>query len=515
MSELPVGAVEFYDNVLPALEAGDYVLTVTQSVSGDGISGTYTHDQALQVTGPHFGLDAGDVFSVHPPAGSTADYTESLANVVLSRRNLPWQIGDDDARGRPWLALLLLTPDEVVLPTVGATVGATVGPGAGPAPAPTPTGTHTVTLADYLTPPAGLLGPAFSADRVAGFEREYPDLTCNVVDVSAEAFSATAPTAAELTLLAHARQIDTGDQEILGVEADGWFSVVIGNRLAQGSRTGVYYAHLVSVEGFAASLPPATIAAGAVRLLSLASWTFNGLESAGDFAGLMHDLDVGLLSLPPALPDPGGDDELLVARALAGGYTAVDYQTRLGERTIAWFRGPCLPVRMEHNPQTAYSDPEAALVYERGTGMFDTSYAVAWQVGRLLALANRQVVTSLLRWLRDQHRMSQLLVHRLQLVGRHAGLGLPDDLDHLGDLLAPTLLRTLARRRLAGHLGRGLSTSAEHPLFGPTTDPSGLRAHVSRLPGLLGEDEVRDLGAGGQDPTAGLLARLRAPAEPS
>ncbi|GAA4375979.1 hypothetical protein [Nocardioides caricicola] len=500
MTDLPVGDIEFYDNVRPALVAGDYQLSVQQTAAGDGISGTFDHVQSMQVTGPHFGLGATDVYAVYPPSGSTADYTLALANVVLSRRNLPWQIDPLGApAGTPWLALLLLTPDEVVAPQGGS------GPGA----APSPTGAHSVPLADYLSPPAGTLGPAFSAAQVQEYEAENPsDLTCLVVDVSPAAFTAVAPSADELPYLAHARQVDTGDQEILGIEADGWFSVVMGNRLAQGSPTGAYYAHLVSVEGFTGYLPPATLPqAQAVRLLSLASWTFNGLTSAGDFAQLMGDLDVGLLAMPTLVPDPQTAEEHTIAGALAGGYTAVDYQTRLGEDTLAWYRGPCLPVLMEDNPQPTYTSPEAALVYDQTTGMFDTSYAVGWQLGRLLMLANRNVVTSLLAWLRRQHRLTQTLLQRMDLVGRHPGLGLPEDLADLHELVEPRLVQTLARRRVAERLGRDLSEEGPGPLLGPPVDPSGLRRHLRRLPGLVSEDFVRTTLREGEDPTTVLVDR--------
>jgi hypothetical protein len=508
-TELPPGEIEFYDNVLPPLAAADYTINLGQTVAGDAISGSYTHNQAIQVAGPHFQLGSGAVFSMFPPAGSTADYTEALASVVLSTRNLPWEITADPNADQgsgpvvtPWLALLLLTAEDIVAPAVSAQGSAT--------------GAYAVPLAEYLRPGADFAQPSFTDAQVAEFEQQNPpDYRCTVIDVKGSAFTATAPQLAELPYLAHARQIDTGDQEIAGVEADGWFSVVIGNRLAQGSDSGVYFAHLVSVEGFTGWLPPTPLpaAVSTVRLLSLASWTFTGLASAGDFAGLMRNLDIGLLAMPNTVPAGATPAQQVVSTALAGGYTALGYQTRLGEQTVAWYRGPCLPVQMERNQQPSYPSAEAGLIYDQDTGLFDASYAVAWQAGRLMALANRQIAVALLKWLRAQHGMTQQLLGRLQLGLRYPSLGLSDD---LAGLLEPRVVGRLARSRVATRLARAAAPTADDsgpvggaPALGPPADPSGLRRVVARTPGLLSAAALRALPSEAGDLAEALLSALR------
>src|SRR5699024_8532008 len=142
-------------------------------------------------------------------------------------------------------------------------------------------------------------------------------MTCRVVDTTMEAFTACAPSHTELGMLAHARQVDE-DQQLSEQRADGWMSVVFGNRLARGGATGEYLVHLVSVEGIVGALrdPAYSVstragdgvaavaeqtqqgAAHTVRLLSLTSWSFRSTPDRGDFAGLMRGLDTGLLRLP-------------------------------------------------------------------------------------------------------------------------------------------------------------------------------------------------------------------------
>jgi hypothetical protein len=503
------GGVRFWDDALPRLPATGYRVVVEQRVElpAPFVSpAPYVTEQRVEVTGPRFGLDPGDVVSVHPPANADGDFSASLCHAVLDRRTLPWELDPTPvppgAGARPapppWLAVLLLTPEEVVPPDPG-TPSADLG------------GARSVPLAAYLDPPPSVLGPAASREQKDAWLAELPDQQCVVVDVRADAFVAVAPRAAELPYLAHVRQVDPTAQEIVtGEEEDEWFSVVVGNRLPAGSPSGVYVAHLVSVEGFVGvlggDLPPGT---SAVRLLSLARWTFASRPGTAYFAGLMRDLDVDVLRLPPHLRPTGADRAATVARgALDGGYVPVDYRTRLGERTAGWYRGPCLPVQMERNLQPRYPASEAALVYDRETGMFDVSYAVAWQTGRLLALADRQFAISLLRWVRDHHSLAQLLQERLDLFRRYDGLDLPED---LADLLAPGAVRAAGTRFLATVVAPRLGgDGGRAPALGPRRDPSGLLRHLDALPGLVPPDEVEELLASGDDPVAAVLARARA-----
>ncbi len=119
------------------------------------------------------------------------------------------------------------------------------------------------------------------------------------------------------------------------------------------------------------------------------------------------------------LPAPDNDPELahmqkLVTGALNEGYVPLAYEMRSGERTAGWYRGPLLPVRTKPAQSTAparapFESAEAALIYDSRTGMLDVSYAVAWQIGRLLALSSPQFASSLSRW----RQQGQVLSDRL------------------------------------------------------------------------------------------------------
>jgi hypothetical protein len=87
------------------------------------------------------------------------------------------------------------------------------------------------------------------------------------------------------------------------------------------------------------------------------------------------------------------------------GYTALLHQTRDGGKTVSWYRGPLLPARVATDvlPDTL-SSADAATRYDPASGMFDLSYAGAWQIGRLLAIQDTRFSTLLCNWRRGNLR---------------------------------------------------------------------------------------------------------------
>jgi hypothetical protein len=460
--DLAAGQAAFYDSVTPALAEGDYqvIVTDTITVEGEPAPAAYGQAQRFRVTGPRVALGPHDVVATSPPAGSQGRYDNWLPQVVLAQRSLPWQVsltGQDTAASgspaQPWLAVLLLTRAEI--------------DAAGKPPAPGSTGTQTVPIGSYLTPPTGTLGPAVTPG-LTQFQQEQPTLTCSVVDVTFEAFRAVAPQTTELPYLVHVRQVGTGDQEELSVPAPGWYSVVTGNRLPTGAQDGVYIAHLVSLEGFASYLPdqPAPQGHALVRLVSLASWSFTSGSDAGDFAFLMGKLSAAPFRVPVSVTGTDAASQVL-ATAVADGYTLLGYATRLGEQTAAWYRGPFQPAPVTANPQPAYQAASAAFLYDPATGIFDASYAAAWEIGRLLTLANGPVARSLAGWVAGAAAAARRLLAGSAATARSGG--------------ASAARLVIARQVVPALLGRAGGRAA----LGPPGDPAGLRGR--HLPGLLDE----------------------------
>ncbi len=88
----------------------------------------------------------------------------------------------------------------------------------------------------------------------------------------------------------------------------------------------------------------------------------------------------------------------VVTARLDRGMLALPHQFRIGKKAASWYRGP-LSVRTA-NPGFALPavSSDALLVMDNTSGMFDVSYAAAWQLGRLMALEDRQFSLQLYNW---------------------------------------------------------------------------------------------------------------------
>jgi hypothetical protein len=74
----------------------------------------------------------------------------------------------------------------------------------------------------------------------------------------------------------------------------------------------------------------------------------------------------------------------------------LNHSTRLGEKTVSWYRGPLVPLYLSRETKYRFLPAaDAALRYSPLDGMMDVTYAAAFQLGRLLALQDRHFATAL------------------------------------------------------------------------------------------------------------------------
>jgi hypothetical protein len=399
--ELQPGQIEFYEAILPPLGAGLYQLVTQQVVTLKSEDRTYGLTTPFQVDGPRFRLQPNEVQQVYPPANLTGSYEESLPHVVFRMPTLPWSRTIDgsapgDTVSTPWLALLTFYPEDLM---------------AGSA----PISAQQMTLNDLLTPAdANVLPPQIDKAQFSAEELAQPLLA---IDVPSEVFNGITPSLADLPFLAHARQVNTDGKEILGLAADGYFSVVIGNRLPKPDAQNT--ALVVSLEGqqtrIRGNAPPP--AGTFVRVAVLASWSYTCAAARGDFLEILR-----------AIPDQGGVDllqmphdaftgtlttaETTAQEALETGYVPLLNNTRSGEETTSWYRSPGVPEATSLDPNGPYVLSDMAIRYDPGpmdgitpgSGLFNATYAAAWQIGRLLALSDAAFARRLFQWRVDLHR---------------------------------------------------------------------------------------------------------------
>jgi hypothetical protein len=109
-------------------------------------------------------------------------------------------------------------------------------------------------------------------------------------------------------------------------------------------------------------------------------------------------------------PSPVGP----AADAIELGYVPMQHVTRTGATTASWYRGPLLPYPLGSDPNRALQffrtqqgstvpvvfDADTLVRFDPSTGLFDVTYAAAWQLGRLLALQDKSFSISLYQWKR-------------------------------------------------------------------------------------------------------------------
>lgn len=390
------GEIQFVEACLPPLAAGNYQVTMNQTVDEPRQKDPYTAQLAFSVEAPRFTLAPAEIHAVYPPSDQTGRFDNALPHVVFTRRTLPWErepeVAQAGAGHRPWLAVLLLKEDELAVSENGRTsvLEAKALPIVGEKDE------------DSLLFPAtkDIRGPQLTLTE--GEKKRYRQERCLALDLPAELFGQIAPQPGDLPYLAHARQVDTGDKEVFAVNDRGWFSLVMGNRLPEPKKA--HRAFLVSMEGMLGCLGKKfDVNVKTVRLAVLCSWRF-ACEGDNDFKGRVGKLSVDSLR-PPARPsapkhtDDTSEPENIVDRAYARGYTALNHVLRQGEKTVSWYRGPLVPLQHTEPKQLQelVACADALLQYDPDTGIFDVSHAAAWQLGRLLALQNQSFALALNR----------------------------------------------------------------------------------------------------------------------
>ena len=500
LADLDPAQMRFVDNYIPPLPPGNYDISVTQTLVASGASDvdtTQTRNQQFSVQGPRYTLNPDEVHRQFPAPSTQGNFADALPQIVLNHRALPWEREVFEADPQtPWLALIVLDAGEILPPTTGT--AATSGAGA--------TGATTITLAELLAPEPGTIAPAIKLDAY-----DDPSTQCQVIDISPEVFKTVVPDQSILRFLTSVREINLIDRAVDGPDAvpdsvkdlhlpdmERAFSVVSAHRFPDAADAGQparqNIVHLVSIEGFADYLaaPSADFPSGTdrVRMVSLSSWSFSCLrEPAQSFEDLMIGLEpaggdpAGLRLILPHDPAPDGDDAAAYsAAALDAGYVPRAYQTRQGEQTFAWYRGPAvasLP-QGQNVSQSRFANSAQAVVYDAEKGLFDMSYAVAFETGRLMAMASQGFVNAVTAWQTKVHRAVDTLTARASYADLDAG-------DVAGLWGAPGAAKSALQALAQGQLAQAtaaISAPAYTPILtaeadAPTVTPQGALAHAA------------------------------------
>jgi hypothetical protein len=424
----PSGDIEFVAFNQPSLLDGEYVVDVKQQVQIDGQyvwstqadpwSAAPSAQMKFAVNGPRFSLDPTLIQSQFPPPKSIGEYYNVLPHIILNRTTLPWERTIDNSppsttkQPQSWLALLLFdaTCDQgfpavsnMTVENLQETYKVTGTPPGEPE-------FVKVLPRDPNTQP----GPGELMLEVG----QHPKDRLTVIDVPKALLKSILPSAEEIAFLSHVRRSS---------ETEDGYPVIICNRLPGagsvfkdtapvGTQSTV---HLVSLEArrqlfdvTATELGDNTL----VRFVSLASWSFSTLQRNKSFTGWLkeawcpdaqridHNDPKQASSCAPGvvhtLRMPVSTDAN-AERFLSQGYAPIKHDTRQGNHLVSWYRSPLLPGKSLAADITLPVRTSDELVrYFSDIGMFDTTYAAAWELGRMLTLRSKKVSVSLFNWKR-------------------------------------------------------------------------------------------------------------------
>lgn len=232
-----------HSNVLPSVTAGAYELRTEQTGLPFAVEPEITH---LRVAAPRYTMPTDQILSSFPPANAEGAFGDRLPQIVLKRRTLPWErnpAGLPEPSPVPWLALIVVAEGEAELSTA------------------TP-------VAECFT--AGTRAKLLEPDDRDVEQGLYLAVTETVV-------RKIFPTAEDLPLLTHVREVDVNDTELANGDDDGWLAVVLANRLPVFDRANGkpvrYMACLVNLEGQLGELPPPTPPVASFEFALAQNWS--------------------------------------------------------------------------------------------------------------------------------------------------------------------------------------------------------------------------------------------------
>jgi hypothetical protein len=199
------GHFQLYSRIEPPLKAGDYKFRTEQHLNAAGHPETELAvdplDTHVRVRSPQYALPPDQVLSTYPPAGREGSFGARLPQIVIRRRTLPWERRVAPGRDElPWLALVLIAEGEAELV--------------------------------MNAPVAQCVTPGVELDTPTDVERG------NYLKIRKSTVHTIFPTQEEVGLLAHAREVDINDTELMMGDDDGFLAVVVGNRLPLPGRDG-------------------------------------------------------------------------------------------------------------------------------------------------------------------------------------------------------------------------------------------------------------------------------------
>lgn len=397
----PKGKITFSSYNLPVIEDGLYEIKVEHKFKADSDNEAPkipSQTRYFAAIGPRYALDPKEIATRFPPPKTSGDYYNVLPHIMFKRAILPWERNLDPTKPKtPWLTLISCTHSEMTgwQKVTGDNKLLAI---------------HTDKLEKVCQDAQSkkIVFPKLS--DITLIPGESPKESVNYIDIPEPLLQLILPSEDELPTLANVRQ--SADSAPEGKE-NPKFPVLLCNRLPQPNQENTVF--LISLENRTdvykqlqlakplKGVPKPSAKPKLYRFVVLNYWRFASVTPNLTFEQLLIDANrfdkksAGAFRLPPV-----GDSN--VDPFLEKGYVPLEHQTRQGNRMVSWCRGPFLPgvapvPPSPPKPSSIVSPDNLVRIYSE-IGMFDVTYASAWNIGRSVMLENKRVSQALFEWKR-------------------------------------------------------------------------------------------------------------------
>lgn len=358
--------IHFFDSHIHTLDLGEYTVTLSQNITDAGgskshIAGLDEQSFSFQLDDEHNRVDDHQVLHVYPPQGSSGDYQFTLPHLIFRNSLFPWESNLKGAEipTVPGVALILVDESESHLITSQNQKR----------------GEEQTTI---LTVPKAFFNAHFG--------------------LSASDKDSLSKLAKTISNLAHVRQVVTGDdvQE---------FACLLANKLPKPGHFSTV--HLVSL----GDLELGDNNQETLELTSLFNFSFKTVEPADDGIAALSSLNAAVMH-----SNFNGNKENKKGEALQNqAFVPLQHFFDNGQdEGFSFYRGPFVPEKQRIEIPIARRS-SALLRKHADHGLVDVSYAAAWELGRLTALASTTIRTTLMNWQGSAQRIQKQHLIREQV----------------------------------------------------------------------------------------------------
>ena len=388
------------DNYLPPLQEGLYNVKFAQDVyigekkfdEEPPPDNSFLIEKKFCIAANTEMLSDNEVFNISPAPNQQGDFSTVLPHIVLNKPSYPWMKDlkiNDDKIPLPWLALIVLSEDEVI---------------------------------EENDVKYGSLEEEASKCKDKGIYFPYTKNSyspckdndnIHLIKISKNTFEKIMPTKEDRIWLTHIKQVDLSDVEDAMVSKDGFFSVIIANRFPPCRASEIVTdenpkkindetsnettdrikntIHLVVAYNYDDGIPNNF---NYVKMISLYHWSI--------YSDKKKEEDKSFESLVEGLSK---NSQSVIDRTLKE-----HYLRQTGEKTYSWYHSPIMPLKINRvgdnggiriNGEKTFT-ADGRLIYNQNNGIFDVSYSAAFNLGRLVTLSHSKEAQQIVSWRKEQ-----------------------------------------------------------------------------------------------------------------